>query len=565
MILLLWSSCTLAQWPDVWVEGIPGSVLGVPSWLGAEHLVLLPKGNSLLAKRLMDNDITALIREVGSDEIRVVYGDGSEKYLPSPSLPEPTPTGIANIDAHPASRLLTAQAVEQLIATLVTDIRPTPALSLPSTEVDTSSLAVPDRESDTWLSKIESTSSEQFPDPTPTLAAYTSVSPDDHSGRYRLAMRGSHDLEVSFEIEPSSAQAVSFSVETVGASNGSGSDSIEKTEQQPTETVTATADSSQPEASPGSSGQKVTAEKTDSTESEVSGAAKPKRSKWDLWDKDADGQPVDVFTVLNDWEISAVVRGKQVTLTMPKDRTADSDIRIFAQQIMRVIRENEKWLKIEEAELQKKLQKTGTQIEIPDQASYEVSKWRDSHVEQGTITKEEGRDIYFIASLRKKLDNLQQGTDEFSWCRTCKVWFIKGLPCRPNSKRGIPESLEVPDPILPESMDQYRALKSRTDLQPYEQRLLDWMEEFVVGFHERGLSFKVHKEWMRRSFTPNYLTQCACQCSVSFMCEEPLDPDLTPEKFYELTGGYHWQQTIPVPPGSGRLPGFTAGGAVKHD
>ena len=220
MILLLWSSCTLAQWPDVWVEGIPGSVLGVPGWLGEEHLVLLPKGNSLLAKRLMDKDITAVIREVGSDEIRVVFEDGSEKSLPSPSLPEPTPTGIANIDAHPASRLLTAQAVEQLIATLVTDIRPTPALSLPSTEVDTSSLAVPDSESDTWLSKIESTSSEQYPDPTPTLAAYTSVSPDDHSGRYRLAMRGGHDLEVSFEIEPSSVQVVSFSVETVGASNG---------------------------------------------------------------------------------------------------------------------------------------------------------------------------------------------------------------------------------------------------------------------------------------------------------------------------------------------------------
>ena len=225
MILLLWSSCTLAQWPDVWAEGIPGSVLGVPGWLGAEHLVLLPKGNSLLAKRLMDNDITAVIREAGSDEIRVVFEDDSEKYLSSPSLPEPTPTGIANIDAHPASRLLTAQAVEQLIATLVTEIRPTPALSLPSTEVDTSSLAVPNREFDTWLSKIESTSTEQYPDPTPTLAAYTSESPDDHTGRYRLAMRGSHDLEVTFEIEPSSAQAVSFSVETVGASNGVGKSS----------------------------------------------------------------------------------------------------------------------------------------------------------------------------------------------------------------------------------------------------------------------------------------------------------------------------------------------------
>ena len=254
MILLLWSSCTLAQWPDVWAEGIPGSVLGVPGWLGAEHLVLLPKGNSLLAKRLMDNDITAVIREAGSDEIRVVFEDDSEKYLSSPSLPEPTPTGIANIDAHPASRLLTAQAVEQLIATLVTEIRPTPALSLPSTEVDTSSLAVPDREFDTWLSKIESTSTEQYPDPTPTLAAYTSESPDEHTGRYRLAMRGSHDLEVTFEIEPSSAQAVSFSVETVGASNGSGKSSTHEAGESSTEMSTATADSSGPEPTAGNSG-----------------------------------------------------------------------------------------------------------------------------------------------------------------------------------------------------------------------------------------------------------------------------------------------------------------------
>ena len=170
-------------------------------------------------------------------------------------------TGIPAIDQSPGLLFSGRETIRLVMDTLtcMTRLQAHNTYTLCPSSVSTQVLTV------LSSSDAESTIMRHNPEktPVPSLDAFdglavesTLAEEESDSHRPSLALRLTDGSRVQFEIETTAAsgQQVSFSVETVGASNGADSGSIEKTEQQASETVTATADSSQPEATSESSG-----------------------------------------------------------------------------------------------------------------------------------------------------------------------------------------------------------------------------------------------------------------------------------------------------------------------
>ena len=241
-------------------SGIPGNVLGVPASFFEDGMLMLRRderqpSESPLAQWLYGNRVLGLAY-YPNFAMKLLFENGevvnvASEYPVSASEAATTSCGSGVINDIMTSQL-TPSVIESLLATLATQIQPTPALQLRSTEVETGSLTEPFSSSDDWLKKYRP--SESYPDPTPTLSV-TTDDPGEDSGRYWLAMQGSNGIEVSFEIEPSKARVVSFSVETMGASNGFEKSCTDEAGGGTAETSTSTADSRQPEESPSTSAQ----------------------------------------------------------------------------------------------------------------------------------------------------------------------------------------------------------------------------------------------------------------------------------------------------------------------